>query len=148
MFALETDGVENACCEFDVNTLKPTYRVIVGVPGKSNAFAISSKLGMPDDVIGLAESLVSSENKRFEQVVDALERSRQELEELKESVAISERNAKMTESELKQKLSELEAQKEKELENISKIPITISDIMSHFFFSVILFSCDTYPYPH
>ncbi len=117
MFALETERVENACCEFDVNTLKPTYRVIVGVPGKSNAFAISQKLGMPHFVIQRAESLVSSENKRFEQVVDALEKSRQELEELKESVAISERNAKMTESELKQKLSDLEAQKEKELES-------------------------------
>lgn len=125
MFALETEGVENACCEFDVNTLKPTYRVIVGVPGKSNAFAISSRLGMPDHVIQRAESLVSSENKRFEQVVDALERSRQELEELKESVAISERNAKMTESELKQKLSELEAQKEKELENARQRAMSI-----------------------
>ncbi len=125
MFALETEGVENACCEFDVNTLKPTYRVIVGVPGKSNAFAISSKLGMPDDVISLAESLVSSENKRFEQVVDALEKSRQELEELKESIAVSERNAKMTESELKQKLSELEAQKEKELENARQRAMSI-----------------------
>ncbi len=125
MFALETEGVENACCEFDVNTLKPTYRVIVGVPGKSNAFAISSKLGMPDFVIERAQSLVSSENKRFEQVVDALEKSRQELEELKESVAVSERNAKMTESELKQKLSELEAQKEKELENARQRAMSI-----------------------
>lgn len=125
MFALETDGVENACCEFDVNTLKPTYRVIVGVPGKSNAFAISSKLGMPDFVIERAQSLVSSENKRFEQVVDALEKSRQELEELKESVAVSERNAKLTESELKQKLSELEAQKEKELENARQRAMSI-----------------------
>lgn len=125
MFALETEGVENACCEFDVNTLKPTYRVIVGVPGKSNAFAISSKLGMPDFVIERAQNLVSSENKRFEQVVDALEKSRQELEELKESVAVSERNAKMTESELKQKLSELEAQKEKELENARQRAMSI-----------------------
>ncbi len=125
MFALETDGVENACCEFDVNTLKPTYRVIVGVPGKSNAFAISSKLGMPDHVIDRAKELVSSENKRFEQVVDALEKSRQELEAVKESVAISERNAKLTESELKQKLSELEAQKEKELENARQRAMSI-----------------------
>ena len=116
MFALETDGVENASCEFDVDTLKPTYRLIVGVPGKSNAFAISQRLGMPQEVINRAKELVSTENKRFEQVVDALERSRQELEALKESAAISERNAKLTEGELKQKLSELEQQKEKELE--------------------------------
>lgn len=115
MYALQTEGVENASCEFDVNTLKPTYRLIVGVPGKSNAFAISQRLGMPDYVIDRAKELVSTENKRFEQVVDALEKSRQELEALKESAAISERNAKMTESELKQKLSDLEQQKEKEL---------------------------------
>ena len=125
MFALETEGVENACCEFDVNTLKPTYRVIVGVPGKSNAFAISSKLGMPDFVIDHAKELVSTENKRFEQVVDALEKSRQELEAIKESMAVSERNAKLTESELKQKLSELEAQKEKELENARQRAMSI-----------------------
>ena len=117
MFALQTEGVENASCEFDVNTLKPTYRLIVGVPGKSNAFAISQRLGMPEFVIDRARELVSTENKRFEQVVDALEKSRQELEALKESTAISERNAKLTESELKQKLSELEQQKEKELES-------------------------------
>ncbi len=117
MYALQTEGVENASCEFDVNTLKPTYRLVVGVPGKSNAFAISQRLGMPEDVIDRAKELVSTENQRFEQVVDALEKSRQELEALRESAAISERNAKMTESELKQKLSDLEQQKEKELES-------------------------------
>ena len=66
MFALETDGVENASCEFDVETLKPTYRLIVGVPGKSNAFAITKKLGMSDYVISRAEELVSTENRRFD----------------------------------------------------------------------------------
>ncbi len=125
MFALQTEGVENASCEFDVNTLKPTYRLIVGVPGKSNAFAISQRLGMPDDVIERAKELVSTENKRFEQVVDALEKSRQELEALKESAAVSERNAKLTESELKQKLSELEQQKEKELESARQRALSI-----------------------
>ena len=125
MFALETEGVENASCEFDVDTLKPTYRLIVGVPGKSNAFAITKKLGMSDYVISRAEELVSTENRRFEQVIDQLEQSRKELEELRESVAISERNAKLTESELKQKLSELEAQKEKELENARQRALSI-----------------------
>ena len=125
MYALQTEGVENASCEFDVNTLKPTYRLIVGVPGKSNAFAISQRLGMPDYVIDRAKELVSTENKRFEQVVDALEKSRQELEALKESAAISERNAKMTESELKQKLSDLEQQKEKELERARQRAMSI-----------------------
>lgn len=125
LFALETDGVENASCEFDVETLKPTYRLIVGVPGKSNAFAISQKLGMPSRVISRAEELVSSENRRFEQVIDQLESARKELEQLKESAAISERNAKMTESELKQKLSALEQEKEKELENARRRAVSI-----------------------
>lgn len=125
MFALETEGVENASCEFDVETLKPTYRLIVGVPGKSNAFAITKKLGMDDYVIKRAEELVSTENRRFEQVIDQLEQSRKELEELKESVARSERNARLTEDELKAKLSELEAQKEKELENARQRAMSI-----------------------
>ena len=125
MFALETDGVENASCEFDVETLRPTYKLVVGVPGKSNAFAISQRLGMPQDVISRALELVSTENKRFEQVVDALERSRQELEALKESVAVSERNARLTEDELKQKLSALEEQKEKELESARRRAMSI-----------------------
>ena len=125
MFALETDGVENASCEFDVETLRPTYKLVVGVPGKSNAFAISQRLGMPQDVISRAQELVSTENKRFEQVVDALERSRQELEALKESVAVSERNARLTEDELKQKLSALEEQKEKELESARRRAMSI-----------------------
>lgn len=125
MFALETEGVENASCEFDVETLKPTYRLIVGVPGKSNAFAITKRLGMSDYVIRRAEELVSTENRRFEQVIDQLEQSRKELEELKESVARSERNAKLTEDELKAKLSELEAQKEKELENARQRAMSI-----------------------
>ena len=125
MFALRTEGVENASCEFDVETLKPTYKLVVGVPGKSNAFAITRRLGMPEFVISRAEDLVSTEDKRFEQVVDALEKSRQELETLKESLAVSERNAKMTEGELKQKLSDLEQQKEKELEKARQRALSI-----------------------
>ena len=125
MFALRTEGVENASCEFDVETLKPTYKLVVGVPGKSNAFAITRRLGMPEFVISRAEDLVSTEDKRFEQVVDALEKSRQELETLKESLAMSERNAKMTEGELKQKLSDLEQQKEKELEKARQRALSI-----------------------
>ncbi len=125
LFALETEGVENASCEFDVETLKPTYRLIVGVPGKSNAFAISQRLGMPDSIISHAKELVSTENRRFEQVIEQLENARKELEQLKESAAISERNAKLTESELKQKLSALEQEKEKELENARRRAVSI-----------------------
>lgn len=79
-FALETDGFMNASCEFDVNTLKPTYRLIIGTPGKSNAFAISSKLGLSDEIVNRAKELVSAENKQFEDVIARLEESRIEMD--------------------------------------------------------------------
>ncbi|MBQ1898285.1 MAG: hypothetical protein II163_03870, partial [Ruminococcus sp.] len=78
-FALKTEGVENGCCEFDVTTLRPTYKLLIGVPGKSNAFAISKRLGMEDDVIDRARMLTSSESRQFENVVESLEVSRKEL---------------------------------------------------------------------
>lgn len=81
MYALDTQGVSNACCEFNIKTLQPTYRLIIGSPGKSNAFAISSKLGLDDDVISYAESLISEENQKFEKIMQQLENVRIELEE-------------------------------------------------------------------
>ncbi len=80
MFALETDGVENASCEFDVASLKPTYKLLIGVPGKSNAFAISQKLGLQTDIIENAKSLISAEDKRFESMLESLEKSRIDAE--------------------------------------------------------------------
>lgn len=80
-FALEANGVENGCCEFDIKTLRPTYRVLIGMPGRSNAFAISKSLGIDDEIIARAEELVSQENTRFEEVVKKLEDSRSVLEE-------------------------------------------------------------------
>lgn len=80
VFALQTDGVENACCEFDVQTLQPTYKLLIGIPGRSNAFAITERLGMDREIVERAKELISSENSRFEDVVTDLERSRQELE--------------------------------------------------------------------
>ncbi len=79
-YALDTDGVCNASCEFDVNTLRPTYRLIIGTPGKSNAFAISSKLGLPERIILRANDYVSSENKQLEKVIGELEASRFEAD--------------------------------------------------------------------
>ena len=80
-FALDTKGVENACCEFDVATLRPTYKLLIGMPGRSNAFAISERLGIRSEVVERAKELVSHENTQFESVVQKLEESRHELEQ-------------------------------------------------------------------
>lgn len=79
-FALDTDGVCNASCEFDVETLKPTYKLIIGAPGKSNAFAISEKLGLPREIIDSAEEHLSNDSRRFEDIIGQLEKTRIETE--------------------------------------------------------------------
>ena len=83
-YALDTDGVCNASCEFDVETLKPTYKLIIGTPGKSNAFAISEKLGLPREIIEHAENYVSSDNRKFEDIIGQLESTRMEMEKNRE----------------------------------------------------------------
>ena len=86
VFALSTPGVENGCCEFDVETLRPTYRLLIGVPGKSNAFAISEKLGLPDYIIQEAREQISQEEESFEDVIADLENSRTALEQERETI--------------------------------------------------------------
>jgi len=86
LFALSSEGIENASCEFNVETLRPTYRLLIGTPGKSNAFAISSSLGLPDHIIEAAKNEISSNDLSFEEVVISLEQSRAELEKEKEEV--------------------------------------------------------------
>lgn len=86
-YALRTNRVENASCEFSVDTLKPTYKLITGIPGRSNAFAISQKLGLSKEVIDEAAKLISEENTRFEDVVDTLQKTRLEMEKEKEKTA-------------------------------------------------------------
>lgn len=113
-YALETDGVQNACCEFDVATLRPTYRLLIGVPGKSNAFAISRRLGVPQKVVDRAASLVSDESHSFEKVVGQLEKSRKKLEnQLSEAVnQRKETEVKLREVQTMHKEAEQKAQKE------------------------------------
>lgn len=82
-YAIDTKGVENASCEFDIKTLKPTYRLMIGVPGKSNAFAISKKLGISEDVVLMADSFISDDDRKIDRVTEALETARQEAEKEK-----------------------------------------------------------------
>lgn len=87
MYALDTPGVQNASCEFDIATLKPTYRLMIGTPGKSNAFAISSKLGLPDEIIDRAKGHVNREHQHFEEVIEQLEAARLEADRNREEAA-------------------------------------------------------------
>lgn len=87
VYALSTEGVENACCEFDVNTLSPTYRLLIGIPGKSNAFAISEKLGLPKEIIAAADKHIGVSERSFEDLLSELEASRVTIERDKEDVA-------------------------------------------------------------
>lgn len=125
VYALETPGVMNASCEFDVNTLKPTYRITMGVPGRSNAFAISEKLGLPEDIIAKAGELVSHENKQFENVIDQLEANRIDMETQRrlaeEMRAEMERKTREFEQTMGKKLAEAERELEKTREQAQRI---------------------------
>ena len=83
VYAMRTEGVMNASCEFDVETLRPTYRLLIGIPGKSNAFAISKRLGLPDEIVEKAGSYVNENDKNFEDVLNQLEEQRAQMEQAK-----------------------------------------------------------------
>ena len=113
IFALSTPGVENACCEFNVDTLRPTYRLLIGVPGKSNAFAISSKLGLPDYIIEEAKKHISSEAESFEDVVADLENTRRAIESDRELAAQARSEAEKLRSSYASRQSRLDDSREK-----------------------------------
>lgn len=107
-FALATPGVENACCEFDVETLSPTYRLIIGIPGKSNAFAISGKLGLPEEVIQEAKKQLSTANQDFEAMVAELEQKTREMEEDKRVIERTRGQIELLKAQLSEKQENLQ----------------------------------------
>ena len=125
VFAIDTPNVENASCEFDITTLRPTYRLIVGSPGKSNAFAISESLGMPSDIIEDAKSRVSDANTRLEEVISKLESSRIELERERETAARLRIEAAEHEEKLRHEKEEIERTKADLLEKARMQAMTI-----------------------
>ncbi len=116
LYALTTHGVENASCEFDIETLRPTYRLITGIPGRSNAFAISSRLGLSDEIIEQAKGHISSDRARFEDVVASLEQSRQELEKDRLKAAADRVESERLKRELQNERKAFERDRDKELD--------------------------------
>lgn len=113
VFALSTPGVENACCEFDVESLRPTYRLLIGIPGKSNAFAISGKLGLPDYIIEDAKARLSEQDVSFEDLISDLETSKRTIEKEREEIAAYKKEIEDLKSQAKQKQEKIEEQRER-----------------------------------
>lgn len=116
MYALSENGVINGSCEFDINTLMPTYRLVIGIPGKSNAFAISERLGLAEDIIQHAQSMLSDENKKFDSVIEDLENQRFKMEEHKNNAEMYEQQAKEKDERVTLELQELDKRRREYLE--------------------------------
>lgn len=119
-YALDTPGVSNGCCEFDVETLRPTYRLLIGVPGRSNAFAISEHLGMDKAVVEHAKSIVNSDNRDFEFVLEKLESSRQALEDERKVAEEMTARAKRIEEKAQSEKDKIETLKKRELDRAKR----------------------------
>lgn len=113
VYALSTPGVENASCEFDVETLRPTYRLLIGIPGKSNAFAIASRLGIPDYIIEDAKTHLTEQDESFEDILTNLETSRKTLDKERETIATYKLEIERLKMETSQKQEKLEAQRDR-----------------------------------
>lgn len=127
VYALQTDRVENACCEFDVSSLRPTYRLLIGVPGRSNAFAISEKLGVDTGVIARAKELVSTDSLRFEQTVEALEKTRQAFEKKEAEAQKLSARAREEMAKAKQIKDNIDKLKNEELDKARTQAVRIAD---------------------
>lgn len=119
-YALDTEGVTNGCCEFDVDTLSPTYRLLIGVPGRSNAFAISQRLGMDPKVVENARSIVGSNNRDFEAVLEKLEKTRQALDEEKKKAELATASAKKMQAKAQSEKDKINVLCEKELDKAKR----------------------------
>lgn len=120
IYALSTNFVENACCEFDVETLRPTYRLLIGIPGKSNAFAISSKLGLSDEIINVAKEQISKEDESFEDVIADLEQSRVTIEKEQQEIAEYKERIRTLQEQLQRKNEKIDQAKDKILRDANE----------------------------